>query len=38
MQHILTCEIHYPMRIPDMSSFGFADVLDQQPDSEKPVD
>ena len=28
----------YPMRMPDMSSFGFADVLDQQPDSEKPVD
>lgn len=28
----------YPMRIPDLRSFGFADVLDQQPDSETPVD
>ena len=28
----------YPMRMPDLRSFGFADVLDQQPDSEMPVD
>ena len=28
----------YPMRMSDMSSFGFADVLDQQPASETPVE
>ena len=27
--------ILYPMRIPDLRSFGFADVLDQQPDNEE---
>ena len=30
--------VRYPMRIRDMRSFGFSDVLDLQPDSPTPVD